>query len=74
MSTPTSCTSRDWLGRLWRHECERVYSDRLISDVEVKAFEDIILDGVKKNLGLDVSAICTSFFTCKPHVPVPLTQ
>lgn len=55
MSSAGSCTSRDWLGRLWRHECERVYSDRLLSDVEVKAFEEVILDVAKKNLNLDVS-------------------
>lgn len=61
MSTPASCTSRDWLGRLWRHECERVYSDRLISDGEVKAFEEVVLEVFKKNLGLDVSAMYASF-------------
>lgn len=54
VSQPESCTSRDWLGRLWRHECERVYSDRLISDVEVKAFSDIMLDALKKNVGIEV--------------------
>lgn len=42
------------MGSLWRHECERVYSDRLVSGVEVKAFEEVILDVMKKDLGLDV--------------------
>lgn len=28
MAQPEHCVSCDWLVRLWRHECERVYSDR----------------------------------------------
>lgn len=31
---------------------------RLMSDVEVKAFDDIMQDAAKKHLGLDVSNLC----------------
>lgn len=63
-----SCTSKDWLGQLWRHECERVYSDRLLSDAEVKAFDDVMVDAFKKNLGLDVSSAvaCRTSYCCEP--------
>eukprot|EP00904_Undaria_pinnatifida_P003150 jgi/Undpi1/12836/HiC_scaffold_7.g02503.m1 len=27
MARPESCTSRTWLARLWRHECEREYNE-----------------------------------------------
>lgn len=30
MARPENCVSRNWLARLWRHECERVYSDRYV--------------------------------------------
>lgn len=32
---------------------------RLMSDVEVKAFDDIMQDATKKHLGLDVSRMAT---------------
>ncbi|CAM9099296.1 unnamed protein product [Ectocarpus fasciculatus] len=53
MARPENCTSKSWFARLWRHECERVYSDRLMSDSEVKAFEDMMQEAAKKHLGLD---------------------
>ena len=31
MARPENCVSRNWLARLWRHECERVYSDRYVA-------------------------------------------
>lgn len=56
MSRPALCASREWMVRLWRHECERVYSDRLISDVEVKAFDDVMVDALKKSMGIEVGS------------------
>lgn len=39
-----------WLARLFMHESERVYSDRLVTEAEVEEFNDMFEDILKKNL------------------------
>lgn len=39
------------LVRLWLHEAERVYGDKLVDDVDQKCFEKMLTD------------TCTKFFT-----------
>ncbi|CAM9397550.1 unnamed protein product, partial [Discosporangium mesarthrocarpum] len=53
MSDPSHCTGRLWLYRLWAHECERVYSDRLVGKGELKMFSEILVDIGKKFLNED---------------------
>ncbi|CAM9358663.1 unnamed protein product [Ascophyllum nodosum] len=45
--------SQDWFARLWRHECERIYSDRLVSEAEVKTFDYLLRGTAKKHFGLE---------------------
>lgn len=36
--------------RLWVHECERVFRDRIINNVEMEAFDGMMADTAKKCL------------------------
>jgi len=35
--------------RLWTHECERIYGDRLVSPENIATFRNVLGDIVKKN-------------------------
>lgn len=37
--------------RLWVHECERVMSDRLVSDNDLAKFSEMRVDVIKKHFG-----------------------
>ena len=37
--------------RLWVHECERVLSDRLVSESDLAKFGEMRLDIIKKHFG-----------------------
>ena len=37
--------------RLWVHECERVLSDRLVSDNDLAKFSEMRVDVIKKHFG-----------------------
>lgn len=38
------------LARLWVHECERVFRDRIINNVEMEGFDGMMADTAKKYL------------------------
>ena len=37
--------------RLWIHECERVFADRLISEADIMKFSELRLSTTKKHFG-----------------------
>ena len=43
--------------RLWIHECRRVFSDRLINDQDVEAFDGVLKDLSKKHLPVDQNTV-----------------
>ena len=45
------------VARLWMHECERVYADRLISNGEIQRCQEIIVDVAKRVLDEDPDAL-----------------
>ena len=68
------------LARLFIHEAKRVYSDRLITEAEIKVFEDMLEDTVKKthlsSAGEDMLAppiVYTNFVTTTDgsYLPIP---
>jgi len=51
-SSPEEFESPMTMCRLWVHECQRVFRDRLIGDTDITRFDDMILD-VSKTFGLE---------------------
>lgn len=50
LSDPTKYTEPDKFCKLWIHECERTYGDRLVTYEDFKKYrENIMFDIVKKN-------------------------
>ena len=45
------------VARLWMHECERVYADRLISNTEIQRCVEIIVDVAKRVIDDDQEAL-----------------
>lgn len=42
------------MARLWMHECERVYCDRLVTVQDIKVFSEAINETAKKHFGEDI--------------------
>jgi len=68
------------MARLYIHETQRIYSDRLVSEVEIAVFDTIFSDILKKNLGslsaeelLEKPLVYTTFATTTDgsYLPVP---
>lgn len=47
------CDSPQKFARLWLHECSRVYSDRLVSQIELGRFNEILVEQSKKHFEED---------------------
>uniref|UniRef100_A0A1I8PDY1 Dynein beta chain, ciliary n=1 Tax=Stomoxys calcitrans TaxID=35570 RepID=A0A1I8PDY1_STOCA len=45
-----TCPSPNMLLRLWVHECNRVYGDKLVDNSDIKNFNKIMLDTVRKGI------------------------
>lgn len=48
LSDPSKYTEPERLIRLWIHECERTYGDRLVNAEHLQTYKDGIYDIVKK--------------------------
>lgn len=48
LSAPEKYQEPDKIIRLWIHECERTYGDRLVSAEHLKIYKENIFDIVKK--------------------------
>ena len=46
--------------RLWIHECERVFADRLISEADSAKFSELRLSTTKKYFS-SISQVCEAF-------------
>ena len=46
--------------RLWIHECERVFADRLISEVDIAKFSELRLTTTKKYFS-NINQVCDAF-------------
>lgn len=53
LSVPAKYQSAISFVRLWLHECERVFSDRLVSDKDITRFNDLLQELTKKHFDLD---------------------
>ena len=76
--------------RLWIHECERVFADRLISEADIAKFNELRVSATKKHFGalkqvsassMPVSGCALAAKSCScPHgvsrakVPAPTPQ
>lgn len=49
LSDPNKFTEPDKLIKLWVHECERTYGDRLVSAEHLKTYKENIFDIVRKS-------------------------
>ena len=45
--------------RLWIHECERVFADRLISEADIAKFSEMRLSTTKKHFG-SLNQVCNA--------------
>lgn len=50
-ATPDCLPSKTELARLWLHECERVYCDKLVDDEDLDKYHSLIRETAKKQLG-----------------------
>lgn len=48
LSAPDRYTEPDKLIKLWIHECERTYGDRLVSFDHLKTYKESMFDILKK--------------------------
>ncbi|KAJ0389209.1 hypothetical protein ATCC90586_010672 [Pythium insidiosum] len=62
-------TSTVRLGRLWLHECFRVFSDRMASVSEVQRFTEMALEQVKKHLEDDPNELFATPLVCAGFLP-----
>eukprot|EP00620_Florenciella_sp_RCC1587_P013374 CAMPEP_0182558034 /NCGR_PEP_ID=MMETSP1324-20130603/1743_1 /TAXON_ID=236786 /ORGANISM="Florenciella sp., Strain RCC1587" /LENGTH=2560 /DNA_ID=CAMNT_0024770185 /DNA_START=8 /DNA_END=7690 /DNA_ORIENTATION=+ len=82
LSKAGAYTSPMHLCRLWTHECFRVFSDRLVTEVEIEIVRDFILEATKKNpalkdLGADMVAepnVFTNFANSAQGDFLPITD
>ena len=63
-STPESLKSPMDLIRLWNHECNRVYRDKLVDDKDMEHFDKIQLDFNRKFFEVSINLLRT---TKKPN-------
>ncbi len=47
MSTPKNFTDVEKIPKLWLHECQRIYGDRLVSRDYLNSFREICLEATK---------------------------
>jgi len=48
LSSPDKYSEPDKIIKLWIHECERTYGDRLVSFEHLQTYKDGIFDIIKK--------------------------
>ena len=65
-SRPETCGTPERFAKLWLHESERVYADRLVSAKDLQAYATAAQGVAKKFFGLDASEYY------KPQDPAPL--
>ncbi len=61
--TPTLFTSPLKVARLWVHECERVLSDRMVSEGDIVRFQDLKMSTIKRHFD-DVGQVCGVCVLC----------
>jgi hypothetical protein len=62
MVSPSSCSDKEALARLWMHEACRVFADRLVCDEDRQYFKKMLVSAQALLLLLPVfsTACCTS--------------
>lgn len=43
------------LARLWMHECQRVYGDKMINDQDIEGFEKLVFEFAKKFFEVNIA-------------------
>ncbi|KAL0235780.1 hypothetical protein GEMRC1_002362 [Eukaryota sp. GEM-RC1] len=60
MADPKALESKNSLIRLWAHECQRVFMDRLINDEDRTAFSEIVYKTVQNQFDINFDDVATS--------------
>lgn len=62
------CKSEIFLVHLWRHECLRVFEDKLVNIEDKKVFADqldkVTVEKFKESLGVDEEQLLTETYFC----------
>lgn len=58
LATPVTLASSDALARLWMHECERVFADRLVDDNDAAWYFSTMSDMLSRHFGKKLTQLC----------------